>query len=155
MIAADAEFAAGVHERCRAEDVGLQKDAGIFDGAVDMAFRREIDDDIGPFLLKETEDALSVADIQPDKAEVALFQDARKRRKIACIGELIEADDAVVGILFQHVEDEVAADEAGTARDEDGHWCSPLFLCAFLSGRLGSGKTRRTIDCVPGSSFYT
>lgn len=45
-----------------------------------MALCCEIDDDIGPFLLKETEDALSVADIQPDKAEVALFQDARKRR---------------------------------------------------------------------------
>lgn len=39
-----------------------------------MALCREIDDDIGPFLLKETEDALSVADIELDKAEVGLFK---------------------------------------------------------------------------------
>src|SRR5699024_8711758 len=70
VIALDAIFAAGVHERRRAENVGLQEDARILNGTIDVALGRKVDDDIGVLLFKETEYPLSVADIQLDEAEI-------------------------------------------------------------------------------------
>ena len=46
----------------------------------------------------------------------------RQGFQIAGVGQLVEVDDGLVG-LGQPVEDEVAADETGTAGDEDGHAC--------------------------------
>ena len=131
VIALDAVLAAGIHKRRRAEDVGLQEDAGVLDGAVHMAFGRKVDNDIGVLLLKEAVNALSVADVELDEAEVWLVHDPRERRKIARIGEFIEADDAVAGMLLQHMENEVAADEPRPARDDDGH-----FVSSFISDKI-------------------
>lgn len=131
MIAPDAVFAAGIHERRRAEDVGLQEDARILNGAIDVAFGRKVDDDIGVLLFKETEYPLSVADIQLNEAEIGLLHDACKRRKIARISEFIEADDAVIGMRLQHIKDEVAADEPRSACNKNGH-----LLSSFMSDKI-------------------
>lgn len=131
VIALDAIFAAGVHERRRAENVGLQEDARILNGTIDVALGRKVDDDIGVLLFKETEYPLSVADIQLDEAEIGFLHDARKRRKIARISEFIEADDAVIGMRLQHIKDEIAADEPRAARDKNGH-----LLSSFMSDKI-------------------
>ena len=54
MKSGDPIFPAGVHQGCRPEDIRLQKDAGILDASVDMAFRGKVDDYIRPFFLKQT-----------------------------------------------------------------------------------------------------
>jgi len=59
---------------------------------------------------------------------------------IACIGELVEVDDELIG-LGQPVEHEVAANKACTARYKDAHTRPPAWatesmataLCVFIS----------------------
>lgn len=46
MIALDAVLAAGVHQRRRAHDVGLKEDARVLDGAVHVALRRKVRDNV-------------------------------------------------------------------------------------------------------------
>lgn len=115
MVARDAVFAAGIHERGRAHDVGLQEDARVLDGAVYVALRREIDNDVWVLLLKEAVDGLAVADVRLDKAEIRVIHHRCKRGEVARVGQLVQTDNAVVRVFSQHVEDEVASDESGTA----------------------------------------
>ena len=107
VVAADAVFAAGVHQYGGADDVGLQEDGGVFDGAVHMALRREVHNDIGVLLLKKRVHGLPVADIRLHKAEAGIIHNGRERREIARVGELVDADDAVVRVPVQHVKNEV------------------------------------------------
>ena len=127
MITPDAVLAAGVHQYGRADDVGLQKDARILDGAVDVALRREVDDDVGMLLLEEFVDRLAIADVRLHEAEVGVIHHAPERGQIARIGELIQTHDAIIGILFEDMENKIAADKPRPAGDEDGH-------CGFPSG---------------------
>lgn len=145
VIALDAIFAAGVHERRRAEDVCLQEDARILNGTIDVALGREVDDDIGVLLFKETQYPLSVADIQLDEPEIGFLHDARKRRKIARISEFIEADDAVIGMRLQHIKDEVAADEPRAACNKNRHLLSSLFNTVISLRRHFSDAGRKAI----------
>ena len=121
MIAPDAVLAAGIHQNGRADDVGLKEDTRVLDGAVDMALRREVDDDVGLLLLEEFTDRLAVADVRLHEAEVGVVHHAPERGQIARIGELIQTHDAVFGILFEDMKDKIAADEPRPAGDEDGH----------------------------------
>ena len=91
-----------------------------------MAFRREVDHDVGLFLLKQLINSLSVANVGFDKAEIGVVHHALERRQIARIGQLVKADDAVVGILPQHMKNKVASNKSGTAGYDDRH--SILFL---------------------------
>ena len=125
VIAADAVLAAGVHQDGGADDVGLEEDGGILDAAVYMAFGRKVYDDVGLLLLKNAVNGLAVADVGFTKAEVVLVEDGCKGRKIARIGQLVNADDAVLGMAVHQVKNKVAADKAGAAGDDDGHGRPP------------------------------
>ena len=70
VIALNTVLAAGVHQYLGAENVGGEEDFGVLDRAVNMAFRREVDDDIGMLLLKELVYRLSVGNAFLDKAEI-------------------------------------------------------------------------------------
>lgn len=118
MVPLYAVPAASVHQRRRTYDVGLQKDAGIFDTAVDVALRREIDHDIRLFLGEQPIHALAVADIQPHKAEIRIVHNAFESGKIACVSEFVNADYAVTRMSLHHMEDEVAADESRAASNK-------------------------------------
>ena len=121
MIAADAVLAAGIHQDGGADDIGLEEDGGVLDAAVHMAFGREVHNDVGLFLLKNAVDGLAVADVGFAEAEIVLLKDGSQGRKIARIGQLVDADDAVLGVVTHQVKNEVAADKAGTAGNDDGH----------------------------------
>ncbi len=129
VVAYDAVFAAGIHEHGSADDVRVQKYLGIFDGTVHMAFRREIYDHIRMLLLKEPVDSLPVCDALLHKTEISVIHDRCQSGEIACIGQAVQADDPVVRILVQHMENKVASDKACTAGDDDR--C--LFHMIFLS----------------------
>ena len=52
MITLDSIFSAGIHQNCGTLDIGIQEDLRILDGTVNMAFCREVHDDIRVLLFK-------------------------------------------------------------------------------------------------------
>lgn len=121
MIAVDAVLAAGVKQHARADDVRLQENLRILDGAVDMRLCREVDDDVRLLLLKDAVDRLAVRDVRADELEVLLLHRTLERLKIARICQLVHADDAVARMLLEHVVNEIRANKAGTAGHKDCH----------------------------------
>ena len=128
MIAVDAVLAAGVEQHARADDVRLQEDLRILDGAVDMRLRRKVDDDIRLLLLEDAVDRLAVCDVRANKLESILLHRPFKRLEVARIRQLVDTDDAVTRMLLEHVVDEVRANKAGTAGHDDCHKNSLLKL---------------------------
>ena len=107
MVAVDAILAAGVEQHARADDIRLQEDLRILDGAVDMRLRREVDDDVRLLLLENAVDRLAVCDVRADKLKSILLHRPFKRLEVARIRQLVDADDAVARMLLEHVVDEV------------------------------------------------
>lgn len=128
MVAVDAVLAAGVEQHARADDVRLQEDLRILDGAVDMRLRRKVDDNVRLLLLKDAVDSLTVRDVRADEFEVLLLHRRLERLEIARIRQLVDADDAVRRMLLEHVVDKVRTNEAGTAGHDDIHIYFPLCL---------------------------
>ena len=118
----------------------LEEDGGVLDAAVHMAFGREVHDDIGLLLFKDTVNGLAVADVGLAEAEIVLLKDGGQSRKIARIGQLVDADDTVLGVVIHQVKNKVATDKAGTAGDDDGHRIFSLKFkvesSKFKDGRL-------------------
>ena len=121
MIALDAVLAAGVHHSLCTHDVCFKEHAGIFDRAVNMALSSEVHHNVGGLLLKKLENSLSVGDRCLYKAETWVVHNAFERGKVARIGKAVKADYPVVGIFFQHMENEVGAYKACSACYDNGH----------------------------------
>ena len=121
MVAVDAVLAAGVKQHARADDIRLQEDLRILDGAVDMRLRREVDDDIRLLLLEDAVDRTAVCDVRADKFEVLLLHRRLERLEVARIRQLVDADDAITRMLLEHVVDEVRTNEAGIASHNNRH----------------------------------
>ena len=147
VIAGDAVLAAGVHQRGRADDVGLEEDARVLDGAVHVALRREVDDDVGMLLFKELVYALAVADVQLHKAEVRVVHHGGEGREVARVGQLVQADDPIVRIRVQHVEYEVGTDESGAAGNDDRHF-------SILPYRVKLLRKRNCSRCLPAAATW-
>ena len=64
-----------------------------------MALGGEVHHDVGVLLGEELVHALAVADVNLDEAEVGVIHHGRERGEVAGIGQLVEADDPVVGVL--------------------------------------------------------
>ena len=124
-----AECPACVHHGCSPDDVGFQENPGIFDGAVYMAFGREIDDGVRFFFFKKLEYTVTVADIQPDKTEIRVIHDRRQRGKIPRISQFIDAHYPVIRVSFEMIVNEISADKSGSAGDEDR--CHNCFVLLF------------------------
>ncbi len=142
MVSLDAVLSAGIHQDRGTDDVGLQEDRRVLDGAVHVGLCCEVYDDVRLLLLEELVYALSVADVELHKAEVLFVHHRSKGRKIPRIGQGIQADDSVLRVFLELVEDEVASDESGTAGHNDGHVLS-------LSGHAGLIRLLGTV--FPGS----
>lgn len=122
LVVADvAILPAGVHHDARAEDVGLEEDTGVLNGAVHMGLGREVDDRVGLFLLEDTVDGVPVADVGLAEAEVWLVHHGRQRGEVTRVGQLVDADHPVGRVGLHVIVDEVAADKPGAAGDDDGH----------------------------------
>ena len=98
------------------------------DAAVDVRFGGKIDDGAGLVLGKQFGDEVEVADVALDENVAGIATQAGEILEVAGVGQRVEVDDRLVG-LRQPVEDEIAADETGTAGDED---IAPLNVrCGF------------------------
>ena len=121
VIPLDAVLPAGVQHDLRAQNIRLQKDLRVLNGAIHMALGGEIHHHVRMLLLEQVIDGLAVADVRLHEAEVGPTHDAFQRGQIAGVGQLVHADDTVLRMLVQHIENEVAADKPGAAGDNDGH----------------------------------
>ena len=146
MVAVNAVLAAGVEQHARADDIRLQEDLRILDGAVDMRLRREVDDDIRLLLLEDAVDRLTVCDVRANELEVLLLHRPFKRLEVARVRQLVDADDAVIRMLLEHVVDEVRANEAGTAGHDNRHKNSLLRL--FEEAELVAEVVVRAFEVV-------
>lgn len=115
MVAGDAVLAAGVHQNAGAQDIGFQEDAGIFDGTVHVAFRREVDDHIGMLLFKQLLNKAAISDVTADKAEIGRLHNRLQGGQIPGVGQLVQTDDTLLRVMVQLVKDEIAADKTGAA----------------------------------------
>ena len=82
----------------RADDVGLDEFGRAVDRAVDMAFGREMHDDVDVVFAKNSRHSGGVADVGLDEAIVRIILDLAQRGEIAGIGELVDIDHAMTGI---------------------------------------------------------
>ena len=75
----DAVLSAGIHEYCRAHDVGLEEDPGVLDRAVHVGLRGKIHHNVRFLLLKQLVDPFPVPDIQFDETELRILHDGFQR----------------------------------------------------------------------------
>jgi hypothetical protein len=102
-----------------AEDVGLEKPLRISDRAVDVRLRREVHDGVYP--RHHVVDGLPVADVAPNEAVAWVVLDRSQVLEVPRVGEFVEIHDLAVRVSLEVHADEVTADEAGAARDQELH----------------------------------
>nr|BFF13325.1 hypothetical protein GCM10025699_46280 [Microbacterium flavescens] len=137
----------GVEQLLRAEHVGLDEDRGVPDRAVDVRLGGEVDD--GVDLGEEPVEQGAVADVALDEGVARGVGDGGEVRLVARVGQGVEHDhlgafEARVGV-FEGASDEVRADEAGAAGDEDFHTV-PWWSVAEGSIDLRGGGPERVGD---------
>ncbi|MGY4215683.1 hypothetical protein ACVMFB_002182 [Bradyrhizobium sp. USDA 4522] len=113
-----------LQDREGADDVGLDEFAGAVDRAVDMAFRGKVHHSIGLIFLEQPAQVLRLADAGLLEGVIQAFGGTGQRGQVCRIGQLVDVDDAGVGVA-QQVADHGGADEAGAAGDEDRRSLKP------------------------------
>lgn len=98
--AMDMVFYAGIHEDRGTDDICFQEYFRIQDGAVHMGFGSKVDNYIRMFFFKDRVYGFPVADIYLQESEAGEVQYGLQGRKVSCIGELVQADDAAGGVFF-------------------------------------------------------
>ena len=122
----------------RTHDIRLREGERILDGAVHMAFGSEMDDAIDLLVLHELVERVEIADVHLHELVVRLALDVLEVRKVACVGELVEVDNVVLGVLVHEQTNDMASDKARAAGDDDGSFHAILRFFANI------GKTQTT-----------
>ena len=110
----------GLQHRQGADDIGPGEGEGILDGTVHVGFGRQVDDAVHPVVGDDPQHRLEIADIGLDEEVVGPVLDVPEVREIARVGELVQVDDPVLRVFVHEQPHDVAADETGSAGDEDG-----------------------------------
>ena len=116
VVVADAVFADGLQEAEGALDVGAQERLRVGDGVVVVALGGVVHDRV--VAGDDPIEQLRVADVTDDELDPILGQ-ARDVLGVAGVGQLVQDGHVDVRVVVDHVMDEVAADEAAAARDDD------------------------------------
>ncbi len=122
-----------------AAQVGLDELGRARDAAVDMAFRRQVEDLRDAVLLEEIPGQLQILDVAHDQFHALQAFDLLRVRRI---GELVQHQDAILRVVPVPAMHQVAADEAGAAGDEDGvrHEGSPQRRKGFTTKNTKDAK---------------
>ena len=116
VVVAHAVPAAGLDEGVGALDVGAQERARVGDGVVVVGLGGVVDHGVG--LRHEAVDERGVADVAHDELD-AVGGQARDVLGVAGVGQHVEHGHVDAGVLAHDVVDEVGADEAAAAGDDD------------------------------------
>src|SRR5665213_2468195 len=111
-------FLDGIDQREGGDDVGVDERRRAMDRAIDMRLGGEVDDRARPVLREESGDQRAVADVAVHEHVARVGRKAREVGGIAGVSQLVEIDHTLV-LRGQPVEDEIGADEARAAGDED------------------------------------
>ena len=119
--------AAGFEDVVETDQVALDVDVRVIDGVADAGLRSKVDDDGGPVYREYFVDQGLVCDTASDEnmpdrgvdrvdhAKAVLFE-----FRIIVIIHVVEADHSAAGQLAAKAHNEVGADKAGRAGDQDG-----------------------------------
>ena len=110
----------GLEQLIGALHIGLDEGARAVQRAIDVAFGGKVEHGARPVLGQQALHQSAVADAAVHKVVPRIALQAGKVFEVAGVSEQVEVDDRLVA-LSQPVKHEVAADESGTAGDEDGH----------------------------------
>ena len=101
-----------------ADHIGLDELGWGVDGAVDVAFRREIDHRAGAVCVQQRVDRRAVADVAPHKNMPCIPLQWPQVVQIARVSQFVEIDDGLIA-RRQPVQDEIGADEPRAAGDQN------------------------------------
>ena len=116
VVVADAIFADGLQQAEGALHVGAQERLRVGDGVVVVALCGVVHDRV--VAGDDPIEQLRVADVAHDELH-AVRRQAGDVLGVAGIGQLVQDGDVHLGVVVHDVVDEVAADEAAAARDDD------------------------------------
>lgn len=116
VVVADAVFADGLQQAEGSLDVGAQERLGVCDGVVVVALGGVVHDRV--VARHQLIEQLGVADVAHDELN-AVRRQPGDVLGVAGVGQLVQDGDVDARVVVDHVVDEVAADEAAAARDDD------------------------------------
>ena len=94
------------------QDIRGHEDLGACNGAVNMAFSREVDYEIRIVFCYERSRKLLITDVSVHENVPFITLDVLKVFKISGVRECIKVNDPDVGVFCKHVMDERSSDEA-------------------------------------------
>ena len=84
-----------------------------------MTFCGQVDDAVNFLILHQLIESLKVTDVHLDELVVGLIFNIFEVSQITGIGQFVQVNDFVIGILVYKQSYNVRADEAGTISDDD------------------------------------
>ena len=144
VVVADAVFPDGLQQAEGALDGGAKDLLGVGDGVVVVALGGVVHD--GVVARDELIEQPGIADVAHDELH-AVGGEPRDILGVAGVGQLVQDGDVDVRVVLHDVVDEVAADEAAAARDDDvpggeGLLCH-MYVSSVPSTRAGCSRSRR------------
>ena len=116
VVVADSVLADGLEQAEGALHVGAQERLGVGDGVVVVGLGGVVDD--GVVARDDAVQQLRVADVAHDELHAVRWQPGDVLG-VAGVGQLVQDGDVDARVVVHDVVDEVAADEAAAARDDD------------------------------------
>ena len=84
-----------------------------------MALGSEMDDTVNLLVLHQLIESIEVADVHLDKLIIRLVLDVLEVGEVTSVRQLVEVDDALVGIPVHEEANDMRANKSGTASDND------------------------------------
>ena len=116
MEALDAVASRGLEQHLRPDGVRSREQSGVEHREAVVRLRREVDDDLDLVLRQRARRRLGIGDVAVHERDVVRHVLAHAR-----VREQVVGDDVIRRVALAPVADEVRADEAGGAGDEDAH----------------------------------
>ena len=147
VVVADAVFADGLQQAEGALDVRAQEGLRVGDGVVVVALGGVVHD--GVVARHQPVQQLRVADVAHDELDAVGGQPGDVLG-VAGVGQLVQDGDVDIRMVIHDVVDEVAADEATAARDDDVPGLEEIFRHVSISHWIGLVLTRAVDDLAGG-----
>ena len=144
VVVADSVFAHGLQQAEGALDVGAKEGLRVGDGVVVVALGRVVHDRV--VARDQPVQQIRVADVAHDELHAVGGQPGDVLG-VAGVGQLVQDGDVHLGVVVDHVVDEVAADEAAAARYDDVPGLEKLRHEGFLL------VLARAVDDLAGGDF--
>ena len=125
------EFGSLQQREC-SHNVGTCKGERVFYGAVHMTLGSKVDDTVHLLLLHQLIEGVEVADVHLHKLVVGLILDVLQIGKVAGIGQLVEVDDVILGILVHKQAHHVASYKACATGNDNSSFHIYIYLFIFL-----------------------